>query len=268
MDRRTFFKATAGAALVAAGMRGTSAQGSRRTFVFVANAFGGGWIWARVTDRLRAAGHRTFAPSLTGLGDRTHLLSRDTNLETFIQDVIGVIDAEELSQVTLVGSSFGGVPISGVADRIPERIHHLVYLDALIVEAGKSVLDGLPPTTAEALRKRAQETSGGLSLPIPTAANLSALGLSEADVAWCLRRYRPQPFASWESPLLLKNPIGNSLPRTYIACLNPDFVGVRTSRSWVRQQTGWQWIEMQTGHLPMLTSPDELASTLTRIAAA
>ena len=255
MDRRTFLKVTAGvgvAATVGAGqVRGQTAV---RSFVLIAGAFGGGWLWTRVADRLRGAGHRVFTPSLTGLGDRAHLLSRNVNLETSIQDIIGVIQAEELSEVILVGSSFGGVQISGVADRTPDRIRHLAYVDAIVLQPGKSWIEGVPPAMAEGVRKAAQDSSGGLSIPIPPPANLSAQGLSEADVAWCRRRYTPQPLAIFESELNVKNPIGNNLPRTYVACLNPDFPGARPSRAWVKQQEGWTWIEMQTGHLPMVTS--------------
>ncbi len=106
------------------------------TFVLVHGAWHGGWCWVRVADILRSQGHRVFTPTCTGLGERAHLLSKDITLDTFVRDVAGTIAAEELTEVVLVGHSFGGLAISGVAEAMPERLRHLVYLDALIVQPG------------------------------------------------------------------------------------------------------------------------------------
>ena len=130
-----------------------AAQTSARTFVLVHGAWHGGWCWSRVADRLRAAGHQVFTPTQTGLGERKHLLSKDITLDTFRTDIVNVIEAEELSKIVLVGHSFGGLAISGVADVMPERIRHLVYLDLLVVEGGKSPFDSLPADVVAARRK-------------------------------------------------------------------------------------------------------------------
>src|ERR1700740_1159271 len=129
MERRDVLKTMAIAGLAAgAGGTGARAQSTGQTFVLVHGAWHGGWCWSRVADRLRAAGHRAFTPTQTGLGERKHLLSKEITLDTFTSDIINVIETEELSDVILVGHSFGGNAISGTADAIPGKIRHLVYL--------------------------------------------------------------------------------------------------------------------------------------------
>src|ERR1700728_1571497 len=141
----------------------TIAQTSARTFVLVHGAWHGGWCWSRVADRLRAAGHRVFTPTQTGLGERKHLLSKDITLDTFTADIVNVIEAEELSENILLGHSFGGNAISGGAAAIPGKRGHLVYVVPLMGEGGKARCDTLPPDVVGARRKAAEETSGGLS---------------------------------------------------------------------------------------------------------
>src|SRR5260221_1599406 len=166
MQRRDILKTMAIAGL-AAGAGGTAAkaQTAAQTFVLVHGAWHGGWCWSRVADRLRAAGHEVFTPTQTGLGERKHLLSKDITLDTFTGDIVNVIEVEELSSVVLVGHSFGGLAISGVADAMPDRIRHLVYLDSLMAEGGRSPFYSLPPDVVAARRRTAEETSGGARPP-------------------------------------------------------------------------------------------------------
>ena len=148
IDRRSLFQAgLVGAAtspvfMAAAGT--AAAQSSSKTYVLVHGAWHGGWCWKEVADRLRGMGHSVSTPTQTGLGERKHLLSKDITLDTFAADVINHIEAEELTEVILVGHSFGGTSITGAADKIPNRIRHLVYLDSVILENGKSVFSALP----------------------------------------------------------------------------------------------------------------------------
>lgn len=265
MDRRQMIQ-LAGAVSVTAvsGASPASAQGSKQTYVLVHGAWHGGWCWSRVAERLRNAGHAVFTPTCTGLGERSHLLSRDITLDTFTMDIANVIEAEELRDVILVGHSFGGSPISGVADRMPERIKHLVYLDSLMVEPGKAPFDSLPADVVAARKKAAQETSGGVSLPNPAP---SVFGVPDGpDADWVRRRLTPHPISTYESKLHLKGPVGNNRPRTYIHCANPSYAALEASRVWVKQQQGWRWMEIATGHDAMVTAPDELATMLVRIA--
>lgn len=267
MNRREMMQLAAGAtAATSAGVATSSAQGAKQTFVLIHGAWHGGWCWSRVADRLRAAGHTVFTPTCTGLGERAHLLSRDITLDTFTKDIAGVIEAEELRDVVLVGHSFGGNPTSGVAELMPDRIRHLVYLDSLMVEPGKSPFESLPPDVVAARRKAAQETSGGLSLPNPAP---SVFGVPDGpDADWVKRRLTPHPIGTYESKLPIKGPVGNNLPRTYIHCTNPSYPALQASRQWVKAQSGWRWMEIATGHDAMVMAPDELARMLTGIAQA
>jgi pimeloyl-ACP methyl ester carboxylesterase len=264
MNRREMMQLAGVASTAAAmGAESASAQTAKQTFVLVHGAWHGGWCWRRVADRLRAAGHTVFTPTCTGLGDKAHLLSQDITLDTFTNDIAGVIEAEELNDVILVGHSFGGNPISGVAEKMPNRIKHLVYLDSLMVEPGKSPFDSLPANVVAARRKASQETSGGLSLPAPPP---SAFGVPDGpDADWVKRRLTPHPISTYESKLNIKGPVGNNLPRTYIHCTNPSYAALQASRDWMKQQQGWRWMEIATGHDAMVMAPDELAKMLAGI---
>ena len=146
------------------------AQG-RQLYVLVHGAWHGGWCWARVAERLRAAGHRVFTPTLTGLGDRVHLIGPNVGLGTCIEDVVSTIDMEDLSDVVLVGHSFGSAVISGVADARPDLIRRLVFLDSFVVQSGQSPFNQLPKEMVEARRASPIKTPGlyreTLAMPPP-----------------------------------------------------------------------------------------------------
>ncbi|BAQ46666.1 alpha/beta hydrolase [Methylobacterium aquaticum] len=233
------------------------------TFVLVHGAWHGGWCWVRVADRLRAQGHRVLSPTCTGLGERAHLMSRAITLDTFVQDIAGTIAAEELTDVVLVGHSFGGLAISGVAEAMPERLRHLVYLDALIVEPGRSPFDGLAREVVAARRRAAAESSGGVSLPPPPAVAFGVL--DSADAAWLERRLTPHPLGTYESPLPIRGPVGNGLPRTYVDCTTPSYATLDRVKDWVRAQPGWNWRNLATGHDAMVSAPGPLADLLVEL---
>lgn len=136
-----------------------------RPFLLVHGACHGGWVWRDVAALLRRDGHAVHAPTLTGLGERAHLLSPQVTLETCITDITAVLEAEELENVVLVGHSFAGLPISGVAERMPERIAHLVYLDSLVVEGGQCGFSVLAPEVVAERRKLARRFGAGIALP-------------------------------------------------------------------------------------------------------
>jgi pimeloyl-ACP methyl ester carboxylesterase len=146
------------------------------TFVLVHGAWHGGWCWSRVAAILRGRGHTVVTPTQTGLGERSHLLSRSIDLDVFVADVVNILKWEDLTDVVLVGHSFGGNAVSGAADRVPDRIRQLVYLDAIIQENGQSAFSQLPKDVVEARTKAAQESSGGVSMPTPPA---SAFGIAD-----------------------------------------------------------------------------------------
>jgi pimeloyl-ACP methyl ester carboxylesterase len=265
MDRRQLLKGSALVA-VATQVTGASAQAptsDKKTYVLVPGAFFGGWVWRKVEPKLQSADHRVFSVTNTGLGERSHLLSREVNLETFVKDVLGVFTYNDISNAVLVGHSFAGVTITAVADAIPERIRHLVYLDAIVLEAGKSYFDQFPPDAKARVQKAAQDSSNGVTIPFnPPEVVKKSLGLNDDDLRFITSHRTPQPIGPLDSPLVLKNDFGNGLPKTYIACTNPVFPGVESSKKRVKEQQGWNWKEIASGHVPMVTHPDELSEML------
>jgi pimeloyl-ACP methyl ester carboxylesterase len=166
-----------------------AAQASSKTYVLVHGAWHGGWCWKEVAEALRGMGHRVSTPTQTGLGERKHLLSKDITLDTFTVDIVNHIEAEELNGVILVGHSFGGTSITGAADKISNRIRHLVYLDSVILENGQSVFSVLPPDVVAARRKTVAEQGQSIFIPPPPP---TAFGIPEnyASADWVKRRLR------------------------------------------------------------------------------
>jgi pimeloyl-ACP methyl ester carboxylesterase len=230
----------------------------------VHGAWHGGWCWRRVEDRLRKAGHRVFTPTLTGVGERRHLLTAATDLETHIQDVLGLLEAEELEGVVLCGHSYAGLVISGVAARAKERIRQLVYLDALLAEDGQSWAEAFPPDVAEARRKGATVTNGVKTIPAP---DPEIYGFADpADTVWVRRRLTPHPYAAFEQKSRLDGPLGSGLPRLYIECTTPPIAALATIKDRYRGKPGWPFAELKTGHDAMLSAPGELTRLLLQFA--
>jgi pimeloyl-ACP methyl ester carboxylesterase len=238
------------------------ASGSSRTFVLVHGGWHGGWCWRRVADRLRALGHTVFTPTLTGLGERAHLLDDSVSVATWVADITGVIEAEELSEVILVGHSLGGLVVSGVADKLAARLRDLVYLDASVVPAGMSPFDESPP---EQVERRMRLAAGGSTVPpYPP----EAFGVTDPeDAAWLERRLTPHPMRCYTDPIVLEHPLANGARTTYIACTEPWYPSLAPSRKRAKEAPGWQWREIAAGHDVMVTAPDLLTAALAEIAA-
>jgi pimeloyl-ACP methyl ester carboxylesterase len=236
-------------------------QPKAKTYVLVHGAWHGGWCWRDVAAILRGNGHRVTTPTLTGLGERRHLLTAGITLDTFVADIINHIEAEELEDVILVGHSHAGAVITGVADRIAEHIRHLAYLDATILETGRTAFSLLAPETAASRRKLVVEQGGGIFIPVP---DLSTFGIPLAHplADWVRRQLTPHPVGTYESTLTLAHPIGNGKPCTYIACTAPLYAPMESSRAWVKRQTGWTWLDLASGHDAMILVPAELATLL------
>jgi pimeloyl-ACP methyl ester carboxylesterase len=223
-------------------------------FVLVHGAWHGGWCWRRVVPLLRAAGHEVHAPTLTGLGERAHLLSPAVDLDTHTWDVAGLLACEDLRDVVLVGHSYGGMVITALAAREPDRLARLVYLDAFVPQVGECVFDLLAPDRAAAFREGARTEGEGWRVPSPP---LERWGVTDpADVAWAGPRIGPQPIATFEQPLGSPSP---ALPRTYIGTEYGTFLRF-TERA--RAEPGWTVRELPTGHDAMITMPRELAALL------
>jgi pimeloyl-ACP methyl ester carboxylesterase len=269
ITRRGFLKASSAAtagAVTAVGNTGiASVTDKPRTFVLVHGAWHGGWCWRRAADVLRARGHRVFAPSLTGLGDRAHLFSKDISLQTHVQDILSVVETEELSGFVLVGHSYGGFVISGVADTLRERVSRYVYLDASVppdmsTGASFSWAGFNPPEAREARLKSVREQGKGVALPAPPP---SAFAVTEpADVAWLQRRLRPMPLQTYVGTFTFKNTGSNGLKRTYIASTKPPYALLAATRDRIRGDHTWSFTTIEAGHNSMVTAPDELAALL------
>lgn len=231
-------------------------------FVLVHGAWHGGWCWREVASILRGNGHQVFTPTMTGLGERAHLLTAEVGLSTFIDDIAAVIRSEELDNVVLVGHSFGGHVINGVADRMPQLLRQLIYLDGLVVQHGQSALSIMPPAVqAERIRTLDAE---GLRMVIPSP---DQFGLSDPEqVAWVMRHLTPHPLKGYTEPLHLQHPLGNGLPKTYIAVTDPWYAPLADLRQWVRRQPDWDWRELAACHNAMVSAPLALASLLMELA--
>ena len=270
--RRNFLKATAiGLPLATATLtRGSGPAMAEavapKTFVLAHGSWHGGWCWKRVAERLRGKGHTVYTPSYTGMGDRAHLLSKDITIDTFVEDLVGVIQSYELTKVVLVGHSFGGVPISGVADRIPDRIAYLVYLDSVVVESGRTAFSYYPPAEAEARIKAAEKATNGLAVPVPqTLPAVWGLGKEgDPDYDWVRRRLTPHPLRTYTTVLTLRAPVGNGLPRTYVHCTQPPNPVLEASTKLVRSWSGWKWVDLAAPHDAIITHPDDVVAVLLR----
>jgi pimeloyl-ACP methyl ester carboxylesterase len=243
------------------------------TFVLVHPAWFGGWCWKKVTPLLRAQGHRVYAPTLTGLGERAHLVHRAVGLETHVDDVAEVLRYEDLSQVILVGNSSGGMVITGVAERAPERLAQLVYLDAFAPEDGESLFDNLPPERQTALNTLVASEGDGWLLPRFAPAPWERIlpeiwGVTdEADQRWALARLVATPFAHFTQPVRLGNPRAAALPRRFIRCHQWSSTTFDRYAEKARRSEGWITHDLAASHLPFITQPHELTALLLEIAA-
>ena len=229
-------------------------------YLLVHGAWHGGWCWRRVTSILRDAGHEVFTPTLTGLGERAHLLSREIDLDTHIRDILGVMKYEDLHDLILVGHSYAGMIITAVAAEATERLAHLVYLDAFIPENGESLLDVIGADFSATFRERVQAEGEDWRLPpLP----LEVLGITEeADKLWITPKLTDQPFKTFSQPLRLRDEVAASrIPRTFIYCNNPA-IGPYDRFAEKARREGWRYHELATGHFPMVTAPRRTASLL------
>ncbi|WP_326958891.1 alpha/beta fold hydrolase [Amycolatopsis sp. NBC_01286] len=226
------------------------------TFLLVHGAWHSGRSWDRVVPLLEAAGHRAFAPSLTGYGDKAHLLAPDVGLGTHVDDIAGLIEGEQLDDVVLVGHSYAGMVVSGVANRVPERIVHLVYLDAMVPEDGETAIDVMP------ISKQLVDAAvdGWRVPPLPELPPpLGLFGVTDPDdVAWLRSMLSDQPVRCLTEPVRLDDPAVRAIPRTHIHCVagRPEGITRRPVPAGERVR------ELPTGHDCMITMPAELAGLL------
>jgi pimeloyl-ACP methyl ester carboxylesterase len=240
------------------------------TYVLVHGGWHGGWCWKKVTPLLRARSHEVFTPTLTGLGERSHLAHPLVDLETHIRDVVNVLTYEDLREVILLGHSNGGTLITAVAERIPERLAHLAYLDAFVPEDGQATVDlaNFPPGMLEA---RARTEGFGWLLPSLRPVPWDELVrdvwevTDEEDRRWMTERLGPTPFKVFTDPVRRSNPAAEVLPRTYIRCLRNESPAFDRFAEVARRTPGWCYRELDTAHEPFITHPGELAELLLEV---
>jgi len=227
------------------------------TFVLVHGAWTGALIWRAIAQALRQASHEVYTPTLTGLGERTHLLNAEIDLATHVQDVLALIDYEDLSDIVLVGHSYGGMVVTGVADAIPEKLRSLVCLDAFVPENGQSLFDLLPPEQRAPPMAAPGET--WLTPPLPA----EAFGRpSQAVRDFVARKGSPQPTACFSRPLGLSDGIQRVRRKTYIYCNDPEPTVFTPIYARLSSTRGWTVKTLPCTHFAQLDMPEELTALL------
>lgn len=260
-------------------------------YLIVHGGFSGGWLYREVAQLLRARGHEVFTPTLTGLGERAHLVNPDIDLNTHIQDIVGVLECENLSDVILVGHSYGSIVALGVAERTPERLSYLVYVDAPVTKNGQSFFDAIGEESAKQFLDLANKKGDGWLLPVPMppeppgeeaatqSPNLAnekgddgqmPMPLPPPGPPW----WQPQPLKTVTQPLEVKNPETAKIPHGFIHCTArlPD-TGIFASiwpivdrAAEEAKQQGWWYRAVAVDHLLPLTAPKQFADTLLELA--
>jgi pimeloyl-ACP methyl ester carboxylesterase len=229
------------------------------TFVLVHGAWHGGWCYKRTAQRLRQAGHEVYTPTLTGLGERSHLMSRAINLDTHVQDIVNVIRWEELSDIVLCGHSYGGMVISGVCELIPEKLRALVYLDAFVPENNQSVMDLLPAELRISLADDAKNHGEGyLVSPIPA----EVFRVNVEDAAWVDRMCVKHPLACLEQKILVTGRIVRVPKRVYARAAEYKPSPFEPIAARLKSEPGWKVLSVPCGHDLMLDMPQETTEIL------
>jgi len=227
------------------------------TFLICHGAWSAGWAWKKMRPLLRGAGHEVFTPTYTGIGERVHQASPDVDLDTHIQDVLGVIAFEGLSDIVLLGHSYGGMVITGVADRVPEKIKQMIYLDAFVPENGQSVAS---------LRSGPRPAAGGSGQDWLLPPNPPPPDTSPADLAWITPLRRPQPIKTFTQAVVLTG-ASAQIPRSYIYCTKKsgDDPFAQFAKR-LKSDPAWRYHEIDASHSPNVTAPEALAKLLCEIA--
>lgn len=233
-------------------------------FVLVHGTGHGGWCWQRVSPILRAAGSTVYAQTLTGVGDRSHLTQCGVNLTTHITDVTSLLFYEDLTEVVLVGHSYAGMVITGVAATTPERLKQLIYLDAYLPDEGQSEVDLWPPAMRTEIEAAARASDARRPPPSP-----ESMGITDRAMAdWMRDRITPHPMATYTEAVPKGDARSAAIPRAYIACTEGPLTSVFGPFADKARAAGWIVREIATGHDAMLTVPEDVARLLLELAVA
>ena len=229
------------------------------TFVLVHGAWHGGWCWREVAGRLQSAGHRVFAPTLTGLADRSHLLSRETGLETHILDIVNLLAWEELDDAVLCGHSYGGMVVTGAADRAAGRLRALVYLDAFVPADGRSLSDMAPPERVDGMLRDAAERGDGWKVPpLPASVWLD----DPAQQAWVQPKVTPHPLRCFTDPLALTGAWATVACKMHILAAANDPSPFHAIHERAASEPGWLCRRIAGPHDLMISHPAETVALL------
>jgi pimeloyl-ACP methyl ester carboxylesterase len=224
--------------------------------VLAHGAWSAAWAWKKVRPLMAAAGHQFFTPTYTGLGERAHLASRSNDLETHIQDVLGVLTYEDLREVVLIGHSYGGMVATGVADRARGRIARLIYLDAFVPANGQALIDLVPPGERQRLLDSVKSGDGWRVTPNPIPPDTSP-----EDLAWVGKYRMPQSVRCFDQPLQLNAEL--TLPRAYIHCTRyAEQKPFAQFANRAQREAGWQVYDLDASHSPNVTAPTAFMDAL------
>jgi len=265
LTRRSLATGAAALAAAAGAAPAYSRQRDRKSFCLVHGTWHGGWCWVHVAARLRAAGHTVITPTLTGCGERAHLISPQTGLDTHINDIVGAIEAEELDDVILVGHSFTGIAITGAADRLPGRIAHIAYFDALIpTDARRAGVMRDPDTGAypDWWITRTADFRDGYKMVFwdHYPARMLVPEDDAANIAWLERRLTWHPMKTWLDELTLENGGWEPLSRTCIHAAGQVFAPSSEAMIGPGRGPGWNFIELDVARNGFMTNPDRVAA--------
>lgn len=237
------------------------AQGPSKTFVLVHGAWHGGWCWRRVSDLLEKNGHKVFSPTLTGLGERSHLLSKDVNLDTHITDIVNVIKWEDLQNICLVVHSYGGWPGSGAIEQIGDQVSSIVWLDAFKPENGQRVADFTNETFRKSLLAAIEKGESGFPAP-----NAERFLVNEKDRATVNSKLSPQPTGSYLQPITLSNAREKVPKKTYIRATRFPLPAFDKALADCKADKSWRTFETAApGHDVMIDTPEWLVDTLLQV---
>jgi pimeloyl-ACP methyl ester carboxylesterase len=233
------------------------------TYVCLPGAWMGAWSWQFVLERLRAAGHDARALPFRGVGERADELSPEIDNDVFLADTIAALERDGLSDVVLVGHSFGSLIATLVTDRIPERIGHLVIIDGGIAQDGQSIFGRIPAEIVAKRRRLVKVVNGTEVLPF---APVGSLIIDDPTLAaWTHRRLTPHPVACYTKPIRLANPPGNGRPMTYIACTRPRYPVSAGMHEKVQTMPNVRYRPIEAGHNCIISAPDLVAQELLAI---
>jgi pimeloyl-ACP methyl ester carboxylesterase len=236
------------------------AQANAKTFVLVHGAWHGGWCWRRVSDLLEKKGHKVFTPTMTGLGERSHLIDPKINLATHITDIVNVIKWEGLKDIVLVGHSYGGSIVSGVAEQAGDKISSIVFLDAFVPDNGDSLASKASQGTRDAIAAVVQKGDTAMK-PISAA----FFQVNEKDRAWVDGMCTPQPIATFTDKSIITGARDRIAKKAFIRAKGYSS-GPFDAAHEKAKASGWRVYEMPCGHDAMVDMPDRLTEILLEVA--